>query len=87
MLRLVLERRQSEPLELRSESQSDPTSPPPGRPLLVGQRAEQPSPRESLAKLHAALVSLPEGEVQPLAWLLQGVRSAEPEPLPLPSFG
>jgi len=86
-LPLLPERQQSEPLELRLGSQSDPTFPPPGRPLPVVERAEQPSPRESLAKRQAALVSLLEVEAQPLAWLLQWARWAEPEPLPLPSFG
>ena len=69
-LPLVLEQQQSEPLKLSLESQSDPPSPTSGRrPLPVGQRAlaEEPSPRESLAKRQAAWVSLPEAEARPLA--------------------
>ena len=87
-LPLVLEQQQSEPLILSLESQSDPSSPTSGRPLPIGQRAlaEQPSPRESVAKRQAALVSLPEAEAPPLAWPLQEALPAEPEPLPLPSF-
>jgi len=71
-LPLVLEQQQSEPLKLSLESQSDPPSPTSGRPLPVGQRAlaEPPSPRESLAKRQAALVSLSEAEERPLAWPL-----------------
>jgi len=38
-LPLVLAQQQSEPLELRLESQPEQTAPPPGRPLPVVQRA------------------------------------------------
>jgi hypothetical protein len=82
---IVLAQRRPAQWEQQQRSPSQQTSPTPGGPLPVGQRAlgEQPSLRESL---QAALVSLPKAEARPLAWPLQAALPAEPEPLPLPSF-